>query len=217
MEKLKLKVELKNDSGKEFNKKLRKEGIVPGVFYSPHDEKNLLLKVKREDFLKLYSVKKRGIINLEINDGQKSFDRLAIIKDVQYNPLKKQLLHIDFYGVTLKEKLTIEVGIELTGEPIGVKDGGILDIELREIEIECLPHQVPESLSADISHLNINDHLTVSELNIPKGIKVLEDPDRIVAAVFPPTKIEEVVEEEEEEAEEVTEEEAEEREEEKEE
>ena len=215
MEKLKLKVELRNDLGKECNKKFRRKGIIPSVFYSPHDEKNLLLKIKREDFLKLYSVKKRGVINLEISDGKKSFDRLAVIKDIQYNTLKKQLLHIDFYGVTLKEKLTLEVGIELIGEPIGVKEGGVLDIELREVEIECLPTQVPESLSADISHLKINDHLTVSELNIPKGIKVLEEPDRVVVSVFPPTKIEEVVEEEE--VAEEAEEEAEEREEEKEE
>ncbi|MHC2995182.1 MAG: 50S ribosomal protein L25 [Candidatus Atribacteria bacterium] len=205
MEKSKLKVELRNDTGKEVNKKFRREGIVPGVLYSPHDEKNLLLKVKREGLLKLLSGKKHGIIDLEINDGEKNINRLAIIKDFQYNSLKKQMVHVDFYGVTLKEKLTVQVGIELIGEPIGVEEGGILEVELREVEIECLPSQVPESLKADISHLKINDHLTVSELDIPKGIEVLTEPDRIIASVHPPTKIEEVVKEEEEEVEEVEE------------
>lgn len=205
MEKPKLKVELRNDTGKEVNKKFRREGIVPGVLYSPHDKKNLLLKVKREDLLKLLSEKKHGIIDLEIDDGQKNFERLAIIKDIQYNPLKRQMVHVDFYGATLKEKLTIEVRIELIGEPIGLKEGGILEVKLREVEIECLPSQVPESLKADISHLKINDHLTVGELDIPKGIEVLIEPDRIIASVYPPTKVEEVAKEEE--VEEVTEEE----------
>ncbi len=205
MEKPKLKVELRNDTGKEVNKKFRREGIVPGILYSPHDKKNLLLKVKREDLLKLLSEKKHGIIDLEIDDGQKNFERLAIIKDIQYNPLKRQMVHVDFYGATLKEKLTIEVRIELIGEPIGLKEGGILEVKLREVEIECLPSQVPESLKADISHLKINDHLTVGELDIPKGIEVLIEPDRIIASVYPPTKVEEVAEEEE--VEEVTEEE----------
>jgi len=205
MERPKLKVELRNDTGKEVNKKFRREGIVPGILYSPHDKKNILLKVKREDLLKLLSEKKHGIIDLEIDDGQKNFERLAIIKDIQYNPLKRQMVHVDFYGATLKEKLTIEVRIELIGEPIGLKEGGILEVKLREVEIECLPSQVPESLKADIGHLKINDHLTVGELDIPKGIEVLIEPDRIIASVYPPTKVEEVAKEEE--VEEVTEEE----------
>ncbi|GAI11652.1 unnamed protein product, partial [marine sediment metagenome] len=176
MEKPKLKVELRNDTGKEVNKRFRREGIVPGVLYSPHDEKNLLLKIKREDLLKLLSGKKHGIIDLEIDDGKKNFNRLVIIKDFQYNSLKKQMVHVDFYGVTLKEKLTVQVSIELIGEPIGVEEGGILEVELREVEIECLPSQVPGSLKADISHLKINDHLTVGELDISKGIEVLTEP-----------------------------------------
>jgi len=197
MEKTKLRVELRSDKGKEVNKKFRREGIIPGVLYSPHDKKNLLLKVKNENLSKLIYHKRHGIINLEINDGEKKSDRLAIIKDIQYNSLKKQIVHIDFYGVTLKEKLTMEVGIELVGEPVGAKEGGILELELREVEIECLPSQIPESIKADISHLKINDHLTAGELDLPKGVELLTEPDRIIASVHPPTKIEEVAKEEE--------------------
>lgn len=206
MEKTKLRVELRNDKGKEVNKKFRREGIIPGVLYSPHDKKNILLKVKNDNLSKLIYHKRRGIINLEINDGEKKSDRLAIIKDVQYNSLKKQIIHVDFYGVTLKEKLTVEVEVELIGEPVGIKEGGILELELREVEIECLPSQIPESIKADISHLKINDHLTAGELALPEGVKLLTDPDRIIASVHPPTKIEEVAKEEEEEEEEVAEE-----------
>jgi len=201
MEKLKLEVELRSETGKEINKKFRREGFVPGVLYSPHDKKNLLLKTKRENLIKLLSGQRRSLISLEIEGGEKKVKRLAVIKDVQYNNLKRQLVHIDFYGVTLKEKLTLKANLELIGEPVGIKEGGILEIGLREVEIECLPSQVPESLKADISNLKIGDHLTIGEIDISKGIKVLTELDATVASVVPPTKIE-VAEEEAEEAEE---------------
>ncbi len=198
MKKPKLKVELRDNTGKEINKKLRKEGIVPGVLYSPHDKENLILKVKNDEFSKLLSAKSHGLIDLEINDGKEKVSRLAIIKDLQYNSLKRQIVHIDFYGVTLKEKLTLEIDIELIGEPIGVEEGGILQVELRKVEIECLPSQMPDSLKVDLSSLKVGDHISVGDMEIPEGVEVLTALDRIVAAVVLPTKIEEVVEEEEE-------------------
>ena len=198
MKKPKLKVELRDNIGKEINKKFRREGIVPGVLYSPHDKENLILKVKNDELLKLFSAKSQGLIDLEIGDGKKKVNRLAIVKDVQYNSLKKQIVHIDFYGVTLKEKLTLEVDIELLGESIGVEEGGILQVELRKVEIECLPSKVPDSLKADISSLQVGDHISVGGMEIPEGVKILTELDRVVAAVVPPAKIEEVVEEEEE-------------------
>jgi len=198
VKKPKLKVELRDNIGKEINKKFRREGIVPGVLYSPHDKENLILKVKNDELLKLFSAKSQGLIDLEIGDGKKKVNRLAIVKDVQYNSLKKQIVHIDFYGVTLKEKLTLEVDIELLGESIGVEEGGILQVELRKVEIECLPSKVPDSLKADISSLQVGDHISVGGMEIPEGVKILTELDRVVAAVVPPAKIEEVVEEEEE-------------------
>ena len=198
MKKPKLKVELRDNTGKEINKKFRKEGIVPGVLYSPHDKENLILKVNNIELSKLLSAKSRGLIDLEIDDGKKKVSRLAVIKDLQYNSLKRQIVHVDFYGVTLKEKLTLEVDIELIGEPIGVIEGGIMQAELRKVEIECLPSQVPDILKVDISSLNVGDHVSVGEIEIPEGVEILTALDRIVASVVLPTKIEEVVEEEEE-------------------
>ena len=201
MKKPKLKVELRDNVGKEINKKYRREGIVPGVLYSPHDKQNLLFKVEAIDLSKLLSAKSHGLIDLEIDDGKEKVSRLAIIKDVQYNSLKKQIIHVDFYGVTLKEKLTTEVDIELIGESIGVKDGGILQVELRKVEIECLPSNVPDSIIVDISNLKVGDHVSVGGMEVPEGVKALTELDRIVVAVVPPAKIEEVVEEGEEEIE----------------
>jgi len=201
VKKPKLKVELRDNTGKEINKKLRKEGTIPGVLYSPHDKENLILKVNNIELSKLLSGKSHGLIDLEVDDGEKKVKRLAVVKDVQYNSLKKQIVHVDFYGVTLKEKLTLEVDIELIGEPIGVEEGGILQAELRKVEIECLPSQVPESLKVNLSSLNVNEHISVGDIEVPEGVEILTAPDRIVAAVVLPTKIEEVVEEEEEVAE----------------
>jgi len=191
-------VELRDNTGKGSSKKYRREGIVPGVLYSPHDKENLVLKVKNDELSKLLSAKSHGLIDLEINNGKEKVSRLALIKDLQYNSLKRQIVHVDFYGVTLKEKLTLEVDIELIGEPIGVEEGGILQVELRKVEIECLPSQVPESLKANLSDLNVGDHISIGDMEIPEGVEVITAPDRIVAAVVLPTKIEEVVEEEEE-------------------
>ncbi len=101
----------------------------------------------------------------------------------------------------MKKKLTLEGDIELIGEPIGVEEGGILQVELRKVEIECLPSQVPESLKANLGNLDVGDHISVGDMEIPEGVEVLTALDRIVAAVVLPTKIEEVVEEEEEVAE----------------
>jgi len=197
VKKPKLKVELRDNIGKESSKKYRREGIVPGVLYSPHDKENLVLKVKNDGLLKLLSAKSHKLIDLEINDGKEKIKRLAVIKDLQYNSLKRQIVHVDFYGVTLKEKLTLEIDIELIGEPIGVEEGGILQVELRKIEIECLPSQVPGSLKVDLSKLKVGDHISVGDMEIPEGVEVLTELDRVVAAVVLPTKIEEVVEEEE--------------------
>ena len=196
MDKTKLKVELRNETGKEANRKFRKEGIIPGVLYSPHDKENLLLKIKSEGLSKLLIEKKHSLINLEINDGNKKNKRLAMIKDFQYNSLKKRIVHIDFYGVTLKEKIIMLINVELFGESIGAKEGGILEHELREIEVECLPTDVPSAYKVDITQLQIGDNITVGDIEVSKGVKILTEAEQVIASVKHPTKEEEKVEEE---------------------
>jgi len=196
MDKTKLKVELRNETGKEANRKFRKEGMIPGVLYSPHDKENLLLKIKSEGLSKLLIEKKHSLINLEINDGNKKNKRLAMIKDFQYNSLKKRIVHIDFYGVTLKEKITMLINVELFGESIGAKEGGILEHELREIEVECLPTDVPSAYKVDITQLQIGDNITVGDIEVSEGVKILTEAEQVIASVKHPTKEEEKVEEE---------------------
>jgi len=203
MKRIKLEVEMRNKKGKEESKKLRNSGYVPGILYSPHDKENVLLKVEEKELHHFLSDKKHahGIINLKIKkEDAKDSTRLAVIKDFQYDSLKKKISHFDFYGVTMKEKITLQVPLVLEGEPKGIKEGGILDISLREIEIECFPADAPESITVDISGLGFNDVLSLEDIELPKDVKLITETDRTIASVIPPTRVqEEGVEEEEEE------------------
>ena len=200
MKRMQINVETRETIGKEENKKLRNSGYVPGILYSPHDKDNVLLKIPEKELHHFLSDKKHshGIINLKIKkDGTKDVTRLAVIKDFQYDSLKKRINHFDFYGVTMKEKVTLQVPIVLEGEPKGIKEGGILDISLREIEVECLPADAPEAISVDINKLGFNDVISLRDIELPKDVKLLTDLDRTIASVVAPTKVgEEAVEEE---------------------
>lgn len=203
MKRIQLQVETRETKGKEESKRLRNSGYVPGILYSPHDKENILLKVPEKELHHFLSDKKHahGIIDLKIKkDDAKDVTRLAVIKDFQYDSLQKRISHFDFYGVTMKEKITLQVPIILEGEPKGIKEGGILDISLREVEVECLPADAPEAITVDISHLGFNDVLSLEDITLPKDVKLLTESDRTIASVVAPTKVvEEVVEEEEEE------------------
>ncbi len=206
MKRIKILVETRNKKGKEENKKLRNSGYVPGILYSPHDKDNILLKIPEKELYYFLSDKKhaRSIIDLKIKkDGAKDITRLAVIKDFQYDSLQKRIKHFDFYGVTMKEKVTLQVALILEGEPKGIKEGGILDISMREIEVECLPVDAPEAITVDISQLGFNDVITLKDIELPKEVKILTELDRTIASVIAPTRIEE--EPAEEEAEEITE------------
>ena len=200
MKRIKLDVETRDKIGKEESKKLRKSGYVPGILYSPHDKNNILLKIPEKELYQFLLDKKHshGIINLKIKkDSAKDATRLAVIKDFQYDSLNKRINHFDFYGVTMKEKVTLQVPLVLEGEPKGIKEGGILDISLREIEVECLPGDAPEAITVDISQLGFNDVLSLADIELPKDVKLLTEPDRTIASVLPPTIEEEEVEAEE--------------------
>lgn len=206
MKRIQLQVEARGKSGKEESKRLRKTGYVPGIFYSPHDKNNILLKIQEKELFRFLSDKKHahGIIDLKIKtDEEKEVTRLAVMKDFQYDSLQKRINHFDIFGVTMKEKVTLEVPLILEGESKGVKEGGILDISLREVEVECLPADAPEAITIDISEMSFNDVITLQDVVLPKGVKLLTDINRTVASVVAPSRVEEAVPAEE--AEEVTE------------
>jgi large subunit ribosomal protein L25 len=125
-----------------------------------------------------------------------------VLKDYQLDPVRPRLLHVDLHEVRLDQVIQTQVALEPTGESAGVKEGGVLTLVLREINVEALPMEVPDHLELDISDMMIGDSLRIADIVAPSGVELLDDPDSVVLTVTPPTKVEEPeVEEEEEELE----------------
>ncbi|HEU4940685.1 MAG TPA: 50S ribosomal protein L25 [Candidatus Eisenbacteria bacterium] len=178
--------------GKGVARKLRQSGSIPAVYYGRGEDPIVLTVGLKE--LEEVIVKAEGsnvIVDLRV-DGDGAGDRKALIREIQRDPVGGHILHLDLQHISLTERITVEVPIVLTGIPIGVKDGGgILEHLLRDVEVECLPTDIPSRLEIDVSALNIGDSLHVSDLRADK-VTILTEGERPIAAVVPPTVLEEV-------------------------
>ncbi|GAH45804.1 unnamed protein product [marine sediment metagenome] len=198
MEKRKLKVKLRDRTGKEYVKKLRKNGLLPAVLYGPHLKKSLSLEVDIKELRSFLSQSdKAKIITLEITDQKTDKQHNVIIKDSQWDLIKGDLQHLDFYAVTRGETVTTTVPISFVGKSQGEKIGGIVEHLVRELEIECLPKDLPSIIEVDITPLGLGDSLSVGDVKVPLGIKVLTHPQEVVVSVVLPAKEEVKVEEKE--------------------
>ena len=198
MEKINLKAKLREELGKEAVKKLRAQGLIPAVVYKGKNSLNI--KVFSKDFLEVIRTKagENVVVNLQIESKRPS--RTAIIKETQYHPVRGNILHVDFNEISLTEVLTVKVPIAVKGEAQGIKEGGVLEHALWEIEVECLPTQIPENVPVDVSPLKIGDSILVKDLQLPGGVKVLSDPETTVVSLAVPRVEEEEVAKPEEEA-----------------
>jgi len=198
MEKINLKAKLRDELGKEAVKKLRAQGLIPAVVYKGKNSLNI--KVPSKDFLEVIHTKagENVVVNLQVEAKKPS--RTAIIKETQYHPVRGDILHVDFNEISLTEVLTVKVPIAVKGEAQGIKEGGVLEHALWEIEVECLPTQIPENVPVDVSPLKIGDSILVKDLHLPGGVKVLSDPETTVVSLAVPRVEEEEVAKPEEEA-----------------
>jgi len=198
MEKRKLKVKLRDRTGKEYVKKLRKNGVLPAVLYGPHLKKSLPLEVDMKELRSFLSQSdKAKIITLEITDQKTDKQHNVIIKDSQRDLIKGDLQHLDFYAVTRGETVTTTVPISFVGKSQGEKIGGIVEHLVRELDLECLPKDLPSIIEVDITPLGLGDSLSVGDVKVPSGIKVLTHPQEVVVSVVLPAKEEVKVEEKE--------------------
>jgi large subunit ribosomal protein L25 len=173
--------EERSEKGKNANRRLRAQGLIPGVLYG----------AKKEAIPVSVSPKQIGAILRSASGENTLFDvelggsrRKVILKEFQVEPLKGRLLHADFYEVALDKPIEVKVHVELMGVPVGVKtQGGILDFVTRELEIECLPTEIPEKIPVDVSALEIGKHLRVSDLSLPETLTVLTDSDVVIVHV----------------------------------
>jgi large subunit ribosomal protein L25 len=169
---------------------LRRQGQLPAVVYGK-EVGNALIQVPLRQFQEIISKHPVGstLINLEIagsDDNGENRSYLVMIREVQRDPIRHQLLHADFFQVSLSEEIETEIPVHLVGEAPGVKEGGVLQHMLREVTVSGLPTQLPEYIEADISGLGIGDELRVADLQVPPGVKILDEPDSIIVLVVPP-------------------------------
>jgi large subunit ribosomal protein L25 len=182
--------------------------LIPAVFYGPEvDPVHLSLEYRDLEQLIRTGAGENVIIDLAIETGESTLSHRAMLKEIQMDPVKRTVLHVDLYEISMDKKIEVEVPITLTGTAKGVSDeGGILQQVSRTLEISCLPDNIPDAFELDVTDLNIGDSLHVSDLKIPSDIEVLVEDELTIATVVPPTKVEEIepeVPEEEEEGEEV--------------
>jgi large subunit ribosomal protein L25 len=187
-----LKGEMRSDVGKSVAKKLRAAGRVPAIYYGRGEQPIALTMNAKEIETLIHGASGANVIVDLLVSGAAAADRKALIREIQRDPVVGNILHLDLQHISLTERITVEVPIELIGTPTGVKDGGgILEHLLREVEIECLPTDIPAHLEADVSLLNIGDSLHVSDLKAER-VTILTQADRAIATVVPPTVLEEV-------------------------
>jgi len=179
--------------GRNAVKKVKAEKAVPAILYGSGVEPTpLQLERRAIDNLLSHAVGENILVNLEIEDGGKAGGRLALINEVQHHPVNQSVLHVDFQAVSMNETLVAEVVIEPVGEAAGVKtSGGLLGQSLRSIEVECLPKDLPEKISVDVSALELGQSLHVSDLPKLSGVTYKADPELTVFLVSEPKTVEE--------------------------
>lgn len=183
MAEVSLEVATREGRGTGVARKLRQKGKIPGVVYGGHRDP-VAIEVDRKAITDLIQKSDHGVrsiflLKLTGTDQQ----RHAMIKEMQIDPISRKLTHIDFVRVVMDEVVRVTVPIHLNGTAAGLKEGGLLDWQVRDLHVECLPGQIPDSVEVDVSNLAIHDYIRISQLTLPEGVKVLDDPERVVVGV----------------------------------
>jgi large subunit ribosomal protein L25 len=183
MAELTLEVSRREEAGKGPAGRLRQQGKVPAVVYGGHRE-TVPITVDRKAVTDLIQKSEHGVrsiflLKMSGSDQQ----RHAMIKDIQIDPISRKMTHIDFIRVVMDEVIRTTVPVHVNGTPIGVKEGGLLDFQVRDLHVQCLPNAIPDKIDVDISELGMHQYFRISDLKLPEGIKVLDDLDRVVVGV----------------------------------
>jgi large subunit ribosomal protein L25 len=189
MEEIILDVEKRQETGRAKAHHLRELGFVPAVVYSEGKE-STPVKISRSTLVKLiHQHRIEGVlINVKIKDDPKQV-RACLIKEIQYEPVHGEILHMDFNEISLTKAIKINVPVTAQGESAGVKqEGGSLEHILWEVEVECLPTAIPKEFTVDVSMLKLGDSIHVKDLAVPSGVKILNDPSAIVLSIAAPMK-----------------------------
>ena len=182
-----LTIKRRTATGKEVAKRLRREGVVPAVLYGGARPEAITLDPRA--VLRMIHGREgtTQLLALRFDDEQAGGTRMAIIRDLQFDPVSERLLHVDLQEVAADRAITVRVAVRPVGEAVGLRDQkGILNLVLHDLEVSCLPTAIPERIDADVSALVIGDVLTVGALQAPAGVRILNPADHAVATVVPP-------------------------------
>lgn len=189
MESIVLCATVRQETGKGPSRRFRQKGLIPAIFYGPKATP-LLLAVNSLEFKK--TIKGKGgenvIVNLSLEGKGEGGKKFAMIREMQTDPLTREIIHVDFYEIDLKEKVEVAVSIELVGKAEGVKLGGVLQQIERELEIRCMPLQIPDRIEVDVSNLGIGDSIHVRDVSVGEGIEVLSSGEKTIVTLLIPTE-----------------------------
>ncbi|MGQ9800310.1 MAG: 50S ribosomal protein L25 [Candidatus Saccharicenans sp.] len=176
-----IKAEKRTELGKNASGRLRRQGLVPAILYG-QSMVSVPLTLKKKDIIEiLKSETGENTIFRVVYDSE---EKDVMIKEVQINPVTDELTHVDLISISMDKPVRVSVPVELVGEPVGVKvEGGLVDFLLRELDIECLPREIPESIKIDISQLHLHQSVKVMNLELPAGIKVLHEPQTAIVVI----------------------------------
>ncbi len=189
METVTLEANERKDTSKAARNRVRREGRVPGVFYSRHSDP-ISVDVLEKKIHPMVFTSKTHLISLKI-EGQEELE--CIIKDIQFDPVTEEIVHFDLLGLTRGEVIQLEIPVQLLGNSVGVKEGGVLQHLLHKLDVECLPKHIPEQIEVDISELAIGDSVYVSDISI-ENLNLLNPTDAIIVTVSHQKVVEEEVE-----------------------
>lgn len=186
MEKIALTAQVREKAGKGVARSLRRNKMVPAVLYS--HGKSMPIAMANKEVTSVLNTEggEHALITLKLEGAKKDADRMALIKDYQVDPISGTLIHVDLMEVAMNEKVKIQVAVHITGNSIGVKEGGILQHALRHVDVECLPNQIPDALNMDITALKVNESYHVRDIKAPEGVKILTDADATIVIIQPP-------------------------------
>lgn len=182
-----IEAKIRKEAGKGFARSLRRDGRIPAVLYGKENSLSLSLQLSLIQKLFHRHAGAHAVFQIELDEAPGKSTRLALVRDIQRDPLNGRILHLDFLEISPKDLVKNRVPIEVVGDiPLGVKMGGTLDHNVRELTVECLPASMPDHIKVDASSMNMNDVFHVRDLPVISGIRILDNPDTVLLHLVPP-------------------------------
>ena len=186
MDTLEIQVEARDKQRKRDARRLLREGKIPAILYGPKMTAVTLALDKKEFSRRVAGLQGSHLVRLKSASATLA-EKVALVKDMQFHPISGDVIHADFYEVDLSAKIQVHVPLRFVGKAVGIVNGGILQPILREIEVECLPLDIPEFFNVDVTALDIGDSVHIEDLQMPDGVVSVAEDNLALVAVVPPT------------------------------